>query len=141
MSTAEFSASAESSHPPVPKPQRVLACVLCQQRKVKCDRQFPCGNCVKARVQCVPATLAPRQRKRRYPERHLLERLRKYEDLLRQNNIDFVPLHREGSAQKESYRDSDLHDEQQLEGIPVDLSSPSTTTEQKVQLEREYDPK
>ncbi|ROV91862.1 hypothetical protein VMCG_09183 [Cytospora schulzeri] len=76
------------------KPQRVLACVLCQQRKVKCDRKFPCANCLRAGVHCVPAnTLYPRQRRRRFPERELLERLRNYEDLLHQNEIDFEPLH------------------------------------------------
>ena len=75
------------------KPQRVLACLLCQQRKIKCDRKFPCGNCNKTSAQCVPATLAPRQRRRRFPERELLERLRRYEGLLRENNIDFEPLH------------------------------------------------
>lgn len=26
---------------------RVLACVLCQQRKIKCDRNMPCANCTK----------------------------------------------------------------------------------------------
>jgi hypothetical protein len=26
---------------------RVLACVLCQHRKIKCDRSTPCSNCVK----------------------------------------------------------------------------------------------
>lgn len=74
------------------KPQRVLACVLCQQRKIKCDRKFPCVNCVRACAQCVPAALAPRQRRRTFPERELLERLRHYEGLLRQNNIKFEPL-------------------------------------------------
>ncbi|KAL1853106.1 hypothetical protein Daus18300_011934 [Diaporthe australafricana] len=72
---------------------RVLACVLCQQRKVKCDRQFPCAHCLRAGVPCVPAALVPRQRRRRFPERDLLERLRHYEDLLRQNNVNFQPLH------------------------------------------------
>jgi hypothetical protein len=81
------------------KQQRVLACVLCQQRKVKCDRKFPCANCVRADAQCVPAsTLAPRQRRRRFPERELLERLRYYEGLLRQNNINFDPLHQGAAA-------------------------------------------
>jgi len=41
----------------------------------------------------VPASLTPRQRRRRFPERELLERLRHYENLLRQNNINFKPLH------------------------------------------------
>lgn len=93
MSTAKPCSTAMSS-PPVAASQRILACVQCQQRKVKCDRKFPCANCVKARAQCVPAnTLPPRQRRRRFPERELLERLRRYEGLLRQNNIDFEPLH------------------------------------------------
>ncbi|KAG9254386.1 uncharacterized protein F5Z01DRAFT_674133 [Emericellopsis atlantica] len=73
--------------------QRVLACVLCQQRKIKCDRKFPCSNCSKNQAHCVPATQS-RRRKRRFPERELLERLRSYEDLLRQNKIQFEPLHR-----------------------------------------------
>ncbi|KAH7052387.1 hypothetical protein B0J12DRAFT_710478 [Macrophomina phaseolina] len=76
-----------------PKPQRVLACVLCQQRKIKCNRKFPCANCIRLRASCVPAALNPRRRKRRFPERELLDRLRKYEDLLREHNVKFEPLH------------------------------------------------
>lgn len=75
------------------KQQRVLACVSCQQRKVRCDRHFPCAHCLRAGTPCVPAALVPRQRRRRFPERDLLQRLRHYEDLLRQNNVDFQPLH------------------------------------------------
>lgn len=69
-----------------------LSCLICQQRKIKCDRSFPCGSCVKHNVTCVPAAQT-RPRKRRFPERQLLERLRAYEDLLRRNNIEFRPLH------------------------------------------------
>ncbi|TVY41579.1 Aurofusarin cluster transcription factor [Lachnellula occidentalis] len=77
------------------KPQRILACVRCQQRKIRCDRKFPCANCNTSRVQCVPATLTQRgPRKLRFPERELLERLRKYEDLLSRNHIEFEPLHK-----------------------------------------------
>ena len=32
---------------PASKPPRILACVLCQHRKIKCDRHFPCANCTK----------------------------------------------------------------------------------------------
>lgn len=82
----------------VPKIQRVLACVLCQQRKVKCDRKFPCKNCIGSRVQCIPAaTLPQRPRRRRFPERELLDRVRQYETLLRQKGIDFEPLHKGSS--------------------------------------------
>ncbi|KAK9337314.1 hypothetical protein LIPSTDRAFT_57140 [Lipomyces starkeyi NRRL Y-11557] len=121
------------------KPQRVLACVLCQQRKVKCDRKYPCSNCIKSLAQCVPATQSSRRRRRRFPERELLERLRKYEDLLRQNNIKFEPLHKHSAGEKESPSveggyDSD--DEQPKTAGAV-WSSPSTT----VNSERVYEAK
>lgn len=81
------------SHPD--KSTRVLSCVLCQQRKVRCDRTFPCTNCVKSQAQCVPAGLLPRRRKRRFPERELLDRVRQYETLLKRHDIEFNPLHGE----------------------------------------------
>lgn len=81
------------SHPD--KSTRVLSCVLCQQRKIKCDRTFPCTNCIKSQAQCVPAGLLPRHRKRRFPERELLNRVRQYETLLKRHNIEFNPLHSE----------------------------------------------
>ncbi|KAH6641247.1 hypothetical protein F5144DRAFT_590583 [Chaetomium tenue] len=31
-------------------PRRILACELCQHRKIKCDRHFPCANCTKVRT-------------------------------------------------------------------------------------------
>ncbi|KAF1847689.1 uncharacterized protein K460DRAFT_384014 [Cucurbitaria berberidis CBS 394.84] len=70
---------------------------MCQQRKVKCDRKFPCANCIKSGTQCVSPALASRQRRRRFPERELLDRLRYYEDLLRKHNISFEPLHASGA--------------------------------------------
>ena len=121
------------------KPQRVLACVLCQQRKVKCDRKFPCANCIKSRAQCVPATLALRRRRRKFPERALLERLRKYEDLLRQNNIAFEPLHKDSAREKESLNAESGYDsdDEHPETVGPDLSTLSTT----VKSERGYEAK
>ncbi|KAL3490707.1 hypothetical protein BJX62DRAFT_237823 [Aspergillus germanicus] len=84
------------------KSQRVLSCVLCQQRKIKCDRTFPCENCLRAKVQCIPASQIPRQRKRRFAERELLDRLRQYERLLRQNDIKFDSLHGGSAVDGES---------------------------------------
>ena len=69
---------------------RGTSCVLCQQRKVRCDKNKPCANCVKARVECrVVPPQPPRRRKKRLQERDLIERLRKYEGLLSDNNIKF----------------------------------------------------
>ena len=50
----------------------------------------------------MPATLAPRRPKLKSPQRVLLERLRKYESLLRQNNIPFEPFFKDSAAEKES---------------------------------------
>jgi len=110
-----------------PKPQRVLACVLCQQRKVKCDRKYPCAHCIKARVQCVPATQVSRRRKRRFPERELLERLRKYEELLRKHNIKFEPLHPDAGSGKPSPSAEGGYDsdDEQAKTAVGDASSPS----------------
>jgi ribosomal protein L13E len=111
------------------KPQRVLACVLCQQRKVRCDRKFPCANCTKAGVQCTSAALLPRQRRRRFPERELLDRLRHYEDLLRRNHIQFEPLHSSATARQsdgtriEGYRNGE-------QGVVDETSAETTTTYQ-----------
>lgn len=128
--------SAQGTSPAAPrpssqasKPSRVLACVICQQRKLRCDRKFPCANCIKSRAHCVPATLAPCRQRRRVPERELLDRLRRYEDLLRQNNIKFEPLHKDPAAEKESPKlkggcDSEY---EQPEVMRADSSSPSTT--------------
>lgn len=41
----------------------------------------------------MPATLARRRKRRRFPERELLDRLHNYEELLRQNKISFDPIH------------------------------------------------
>ncbi|KAJ5183961.1 hypothetical protein N7492_001577 [Penicillium capsulatum] len=96
--TNAMSSQAQSSSDHRPKPPRVLACALCQQRKVKCDRKVPCVHCVKLQVECVPVT-NPRPRRRRFPERELLDRLRRYEGLLRQNKIEFDPLHKDEKQQ------------------------------------------
>ncbi|EWG49984.1 hypothetical protein FVEG_09322 [Fusarium verticillioides 7600] len=62
--------------------KRVLSCVLCQQRKKKCDRKSPCSNCIRLKTVCTPSLPAP-PRKRRRPNQDLLERLARCEELLR----------------------------------------------------------
>ena len=48
-----------------------------------------------------PPNLVPKQRRRRFPERELLDRLRQYEDLLKQHRIQFDPLHPSAAGMKE----------------------------------------
>jgi len=78
----------EGAPPPSPKITRGHSCVLCQNRKVKCDRQKPCSNCIKARAECIPsAPSVPRRRRRKLSEQDLAARLRRYEHLLKKNGV------------------------------------------------------
>jgi len=76
--------------------RRKHPCVLCQQRKVMCDRDEPCGNCSKAHVPCVSsAMLPPKRRKKRFPEAELLAKLRRYEEHLRRYGADIDAINNE----------------------------------------------
>ncbi|KAG9234141.1 fungal-specific transcription factor domain-containing protein [Amylocarpus encephaloides] len=76
--------------------RRKHPCVLCQSRKVKCDRNNPCANCTKARVECVSTSiLPPKRRKKRFPEAELLARLRRYEAHLRNYGADIDAINQE----------------------------------------------
>lgn len=98
------------------------SCVLCQQRKVRCDKQKPCANCVKAQVECrVVPPQPPRRRKKKPQERELIDRVRKYESMLAQAGINFDPIAHE-------LKSSDLGDdvtdlEQNLSGLKTSPSS------------------
>lgn len=77
---------------PTTKITRGHSCILCQQRKVKCDRQKPCANCVKARAECIVASPSqPRRRRKKLTESDLVMRLRRYEHLLKANGIKVEP--------------------------------------------------
>lgn len=69
------------------------ACVLCARRKVKCDKVDPCTNCRKAGVPCAYASPVPQPRRprKRAADAELLARLARYEDLMRQNGVDYAP--------------------------------------------------
>ncbi|KUJ21692.1 uncharacterized protein LY89DRAFT_380662 [Mollisia scopiformis] len=74
--------------PPAYKITRGHSCILCQQRKVRCDRQKPCANCIKARAECVPsAPTLPRRRRRKLAETDIAGRLKRAEQLLRSHGV------------------------------------------------------
>ena len=84
--------SASSSGLPMTKSRRIISCISCQQRKVKCDRQDPCAPCVKSRLTCqyrAPVT-ARRRRKKAPADANLHERLAKLEEILRTVAPDVV---------------------------------------------------
>lgn len=51
---------ASLSHSPKP-----YSCVVCHNRKVKCDRKEPCSNCSKANVECIYRPPPPPRRRKR----------------------------------------------------------------------------
>lgn len=59
------------------------SCVTCRKRKVRCDKHEPCGNCVKANIDCVfpPPGRAPRK-PRKPQDAELLKRLRRLESVV-----------------------------------------------------------
>ncbi|KAL8830933.1 MAG: hypothetical protein Q9170_005507 [Blastenia crenularia] len=70
------------------------SCVVCQRRKVKCDRTDPCSNCIKHRVACEFRPPAPpRRRKRQSPDPHIHAKLRRYEDILQKHGLQLDDMH------------------------------------------------
>ncbi|KAJ3536418.1 hypothetical protein NM208_g6725 [Fusarium decemcellulare] len=67
-----------------------------------------------------------RPRRRRFPERELLDRLRQYEDLLRQNNVKFEPLHKGPVAADKKSAETYASDNEQPE-----IEGPDTPTSSK----------
>jgi hypothetical protein len=97
---------------------------LCQQRKVRCDKQKPCANCVKAQVECrVVPPQPPRRRRKKPHERDLIERLKKYENLLAQHGVNFEPIADDFKAAHNADNADDIND------LGQDLSGLKTSPE------------
>ncbi|KAI5866539.1 hypothetical protein GGS23DRAFT_276103 [Durotheca rogersii] len=125
------------------KPPRVLACTLCHQRKVKCDHNFPCSNCIKSGAECVPTVPARRRPRRQIAKRDLLKRLRRYEELLLRSNINFESLPDSSSLVETSFStevDHGSDDDENSE--PVDgTESPSPSATAKSERGLSYETK
>ncbi|EWC48825.1 hypothetical protein DRE_00130 [Drechslerella stenobrocha 248] len=104
MSAAVRTTGAVAQGDPSPTSMpRAFNCIICKNRKVKCDRQMPCSTCVKLNFECQYIEPGPR-RKRKSSSKHenLLQRLNKYEELLRQvesnvkllDSVEVPPLKR-----------------------------------------------
>lgn len=63
----------------------IRSCLLCRSRKVKCDRQKPCANCLRTEAECVYPSgpgRAPKRPRRPFDKR-VLDRLADLEALVR----------------------------------------------------------
>ncbi|KAI9041833.1 uncharacterized protein KD926_006378 [Aspergillus affinis] len=79
-----------NEHRPTMTLTRGHSCILCQQRKVRCDQQKPCTNCIRAQAECKVAPPKPvKRRKKKLRRRELIERVRQYEALLTKHGVEF----------------------------------------------------
>ena len=74
------------------------SCARCRARRVRCDRQGPCGNCAKAGTECIfppgPGRAPKRPRHARDPRvseqiqklEHMVSQMKLQSDLVRQNS-------------------------------------------------------
>ncbi|KAI0466407.1 fungal-specific transcription factor domain-containing protein [Xylaria cf. heliscus] len=67
------------------QPAHLRSCVLCRQRKVKCDRRQPCSNCLRAGANCVhpPGAGRAAKRPRQAVDVKVLDRLSQLETTIR----------------------------------------------------------
>ncbi|KAK6360088.1 hypothetical protein TWF730_006242 [Orbilia blumenaviensis] len=84
QASPEDASASSAGAPASPKPH-AFNCVVCKNRKVKCDRQVPCSTCTKLNVECQYVEPGPRK-KRKSSSKHenLVQRLNRYEELLKQ---------------------------------------------------------
>ncbi|KAF2807318.1 uncharacterized protein BDZ99DRAFT_78680 [Mytilinidion resinicola] len=84
------SSTSPSTNSHIPAIQKSFSCVLCSQRKVKCDKNpRGCSNCNKARAQCIyRAPPPPRRRKKRGQEVDITTRIKLYEAALRRLGVN-----------------------------------------------------
>ena len=56
------------------------SCVTCRRRKVRCNKENPCSNCVRAGIDCVfPGPGRAPRKSRKPPDAELLQRLKRLE--------------------------------------------------------------
>ena len=90
--SAPATETSSSSRPHLPPHQ--ISCLICRQRKVKCDKQVRCSNCIKSKVECVYGIPArPRRRvgngksNDAISKEELLRRLKQYQTLCDQHGL------------------------------------------------------
>lgn len=79
--TSSISLSPSGSRFNETKITRGHSCVLCRRRKIKCDGQHPCQNCIKARAECTAPEIVPARRRKRKQE-DTAAKLKRYEEII-----------------------------------------------------------
>ncbi|KAK7531546.1 fungal-specific transcription factor domain-containing protein, partial [Phyllosticta citribraziliensis] len=94
----------------MPTPPSLLSCHNCRARKVRCDKERPCGNCQRSKSECVfPLQRAARRKQGRRHE-ELLRRLDHLESLVDGLGGEVAITARQ-STKQDSDEPEDLHEE------------------------------
>ncbi len=101
------------------------SCLICRQRKVKCDRRSPCVNCVKAGSSCsfVPPVRGKRKRTKPVPE-GMHAKLQRYEGMLK-----------EYGAKLNRQSDDDDDDDEEGSDVETPATSAAATNPSPFQVE------
>lgn len=96
-----------------------LACQACQRKKIKCDRTFPCGQCLKSNLECIASSRKQRARHagKRAVDGELRSRIAKLESL-----VDSLSGDGSGSAERALSDDASVSSPRRTDS--VDLDSP-----------------
>ncbi|CEJ92567.1 hypothetical protein VHEMI08212 [[Torrubiella] hemipterigena] len=102
-----------------PKPHRPSrTCTLCRQRKVKCDRQRPCSQCIRAKLECTyppgPGRAAKRSRNTSAFQAQVVDKLHNLEKVIKQFTAE---------------REAALEGNDTFESSPIDMSIGATSSD------------
>ncbi|KAI4731466.1 hypothetical protein E4T49_00682 [Aureobasidium sp. EXF-10728] len=101
-----------------------LSCTLCRKRKIKCDKQNPCSNCVASQRECIPVVRArlPRGRNggRKGVNSELRNRINRLEGLVQSLNSGLLPDHPDFEALPQKTR---TNSDTQASTFPAPLPS------------------
>ncbi|KAI1799956.1 putative C6 transcription factor [Daldinia bambusicola] len=106
------------------------SCVICRQRKVKCDRRSPCSNCVKAEKPCdFVAPVRGKRKRTKPPKESLRAKLRRYEELLKSYGAKIEPSDEVDDSDSESAA-SHPHDDEMVTSRSTSHSDPVFKSEE-----------
>ena len=118
---------------------KAFSCLACRLRKVRCDRQTPCSNCIKAEAPCSFVPPVRGKRKRIKPAREGLHaKVKRYEDMLRAYGAKIEPSSESDESDAEltavpSHKTNKFDNREQQPAVPnnaseLDVARPKLVT-------------
>ncbi|KAF4335780.1 bikaverin cluster-transcription factor [Fusarium beomiforme] len=137
----EALSASEAAQTPVPSsipsdPLPLRSCVFCRRRKVKCDRQKPCSNCLRANIECTYPAGRGRAAKRssRALDTRLVDRLQKLENIIKQltSQVDATANNSLSATETQASDTSALRDVAAADPSEPNSSNPDALIEKQI---------